>query len=219
MKSQLMTQSKLLQLQQSAKTLEQDERGIKVSLLPSGNMLKVFRLRRKLSLAYFFSYANQFVKNAQRLKAKGVASLVPTALYRIQNSTSRAVEYLPLPGDTVRILLKSGKTNTIMLQNLGKFIASLHQNGIYFRSMHLGNLIAMPNGEFGLIDIADMRIFAWPLHWTTRLRNFDRIKKYDEDMQYLDTNQRLALMQAYLDASQAQSQYNPSLQTRFLNYL
>ena len=47
----------------------------------------------------------------------------------------------------------------------------------------------------------------------------ENLKKYDEDMQYLDTNQRLALMQAYLDASQAQSQYNPSLQTRFLNYL
>jgi hypothetical protein len=68
MKSQLMTQAELARLQARGKTLEQDERGIKVILLLDGNILKLFRLRRFFSSSFIYFSARSFCRNARRLK-------------------------------------------------------------------------------------------------------------------------------------------------------
>ena len=75
MKSQLMTKVELARLQASGKTLEQDERGIKVTLLSDGNMLKVFRLRGWFSSSLIYSNARSFCRNAKRLQRRGIATV------------------------------------------------------------------------------------------------------------------------------------------------
>jgi hypothetical protein len=215
MKKEIITLEELKKIQAKGVTLEQDGRGIKVSLLENGQMLKVFRIRSKFTLARYWHYAERFVRNAERLSCRKVATITPVKLYQVANTTEMAVEYLPLPGNTVRQLFKIETPTLELLHGLACFIAELHAKGIYFRSLHLGNIVRMPTGEFGLIDIADMRVFAWSLHFFTRLRNFDRIKKYDEDMQHLSHEARICFINAYAE----QAGYSGARLKRIINHL
>jgi hypothetical protein len=59
----------------------------------------------------------------------------------------------------------------------------LHDKGILFRSIHLGNILVLEHGGFGLIDIADMSIQRRPLGLLKRARNFRHLlhDKADRD--------------------------------------
>ncbi len=56
---------------------------------------------------------------------------------------------------------------------------------MYFRSLHLGNVLLMDDGEFGLIDIADMRILPSPLGKELRVRNLRHMQRYPQDRGWL----------------------------------
>lgn len=197
MKSQLMTQADLLQLQARGKTLEQDKHGIKVTILPNGNMLKVFRLHGWFSSSLIYSNARSFCRNALRLKELGILTVDIISLHHLERRNFTAVIYTPLAGETVRHLLGTALANKDMFEKLGIFIASLHNKGVYFRSMHLGNVVYY-QGDLGLIDIADMRIYPWQLFFSTRKRNFNRMMKYKADMLKISAAQKIILIQSYL---------------------
>ena len=203
MKSQLMTQAELARLQTSGKTLEQDERGIKVSLLPDGRILKVFWLRGFFTSSRLYSNARSFCRNAQRLQQLDIATVTNCQLFNFVKSTDSAVIYQRLAGDTVRDMLMTGKFNAIMAEELGQFISNLHQKGIYFRSLHCGNIVKTASG-FGLIDIADLKVYPWSLWSSTSKRNFNRLMRYQEDVDNLGKHGwHSIIMQAYFDAKKA----------------
>ena len=68
-----------------------------------------------------------------------------------------------------------------MLPALGAFIAKLHDRGVYFRSLHLGNIVMTPEGTLGLIDIADMRFSRGQLTASQRKRNLRHLLRYPSD--------------------------------------
>ena len=73
-----------------------------------------------------------------------------------------------------------------MLIELADFMAHLHQSGIYFRSVHFGNIIVMPGRQgLGLIDVADMMFKRRPLRSGERCRNFRHMLRYPEDVAFL----------------------------------
>jgi len=102
-------------------------------------------------------------------------------LYHLQGSSSSVVVYKPLEGDTVMELLRSQRLTEALSEKLGGFIAHLHDSGVYFRGLHMGNIVLTPSGEFGLIDISEMTIFPWKLSCHRRLRNFARFWRATED--------------------------------------
>jgi Lipopolysaccharide kinase (Kdo/WaaP) family len=199
MKSQLMTQAELAILQASGKTLEQDERGIKVTLLPDGNMLKVFRLRGWFSSSLIYSNARSFCRNAQRLHERNIPTVNIIQLIHLKGSTNTAVLYQPLTGETLNSLVKDNKLTVPQCEALGVFIAKLHRLGIHFKSLHFGNIVLSPQGDFGLIDIADMRIFPWALHTSTRLRGFKRLLRYQQDIKLLGADNLALMINAYVN--------------------
>ncbi len=205
MKSQFMTQAELARLQASGKTLEQDEHGIKVTLLPDGNILKAFRLRGWFSSSFIYSNARSFCRNAQRLKKLGIPTVDIISLHHIENRNFTAVVYAPLAGETVRNLLGSRLANNEIFEKLGMFIASLHNEGVCFRSIHLGNVV-YHQGVLGLIDIADMRIYPWALFYSTILRNFKHLYRYKSDIQVADGSLWQVFFDAYFDASHLSKQ-------------
>jgi len=73
------------------------------------------------------------------------------------------------------------------------FVIGLHDRGVYFRSLHLGNVILTPEGELGLIDFADLRIHPWPLGRYLRSRNMRRMMDIEEDRDWVDLD---AIVQA-----------------------
>ena len=71
---------------------------------------------------------------------------------------------------------------------LADFINRLHASGVLFRSLHLGNIVRTPSGDYGLIDVADMAIFMRPLFAWQRTRNFAHLTRYTEDAAWLETD-------------------------------
>lgn len=176
----------LTRLTEDAVLLERDHFGIKVLQLPGGTMLKIFRAKRWFSSAIFRPYSTRFFRNAQELSRRGIPTLVPLALYRLPEWKKTAVEYQPLPGMTLRQAIAEHTRPTLGFE-LGRFVAELHEKGIYFRSLHLGNIILMPGGRLGLIDIADTRFQASSLSSWQRLRNFMHLRRLQKDRLQLET--------------------------------
>jgi len=182
--------------------LEQDERGYKVVRLRTGDMLKIFRVRHKISGSRIYTHARRFFRNAERLHQRGVNTVTCKRLYHLSNSDDTAVLYSPLAGYTVRKLLDGNLLNQDMASALGAFIACLHQSGIHFRSLHMGNILVMPDGQYGLIDISDMSIYPWPLFCNTRVRNFRHLCRYPDDISRLGKLSWESLQEGYFSASQ-----------------
>lgn len=163
----------------NAKILEQDGFGPKVYHLSDGNMLKLFRRKRLFSSALLRPHSQRFCYNAECLEARGIRTLKPLRLYRLENPAWTAVLYSPLPGETLSKLLREGAlTWSATIPELATFIYNLHQNGIYFRSLHLGNIVRTPDAQLGLIDIADMKIHRRPLSKHLVQRNREHFEKY-----------------------------------------
>lgn len=168
--------------------LEKDIRGPKVLCLPDGRFLKIFRPRRRLWLARLFPAAKRFSKNAFRLKALKIA--VPKIDEYFWVDHERAVSacvYFPLEGVSLAELYRSSSAEfKDLMPAFATFIRFLHKQGIYFRSLHLGNVLYLPDGKFGLIDFLDISFQRTPLSSSLRERNLRHLKDYLERREYLD---------------------------------
>lgn len=171
--------AELNRLIQGATILEEDGFGPKVYRLPSGDILKLFRRKRLLSSALWRPHAIRFWRNAEGLQRLGIATLQPDTLYQLDDPAWTAVRYQPLPGETLsqRLRRDPGAWNAL-LPDLAAFIRHLHASGVYFRSLHPGNIVLTPQGEFGLIDIADMQVRRRALGALLRRRNREHFEKY-----------------------------------------
>jgi tRNA A-37 threonylcarbamoyl transferase component Bud32 len=185
----------------NAQVLEQDARGIKVIRLADGDILKVFRVKHLVSSARLYSYARQFCRNAERLQVLGIPTVEIRELFHFTDSSNSAVLYRPLSGMTVRQLVYAKQLDEAQLKKLGAFIGSLHDKGIYFRSLHMGNVVLGDDGDYGLIDVADMSIFPWRLGCSRRLRNLYHVCRLQEDIRQLSAQQWQALWQGYFQGA------------------
>ena len=174
------------QLCADAHVIEADGLGPKVLRLADGRFLKVFRPRRWYTSGSFNPYSERFASNAEQLRTLGIPTPQILGLYRLPDASS-AVSYSPLPGLTLRQALQSldNSLRESLIERFGQFMAQLHERGVYFRSLHLGNVLLMDDGEFGLIDIADLRIFPSPLRNALRQRNLRHMQRYPQDRAWL----------------------------------
>ncbi|EPN07813.1 toluene tolerance protein [Pseudomonas syringae pv. actinidiae ICMP 18804] len=189
-----------LDLVQGAEVLEADGTGDKVLRLRDGSMLKLFRRKRLVSSAAWYPYAQRFADNCVTLAQRTIPCPRVLTVCRIAEIERDAVHYDPLAGYTLRQLLGSALSDDSLRTQLGRFIADLHEKGIYFRSAHLGNVILTPEGNLGLIDIADMKTYRRPLRKSLRLRNFKHMLRYQEDRQWLLDNGNPAFLEGYMSA-------------------
>lgn len=179
----------------NAEVLEQDGYGVKVLRLADGTFLKLFRRKRWLSKNTFYPPAKRFAANAVKLERLGIPCPRILQLYRLASPYRSVVHYEPLPGTTIRDLLTE-RPELDQLQlffRLAEFIAHLHDLGVYFRSLHMGNIVLTPDNEFGLIDISDLRCLGKPLSRWMRRRNYQHLLRYEEDWELVSLDAR-ALM-------------------------
>jgi hypothetical protein len=165
-------------LRENAEVTAADDFGDKVLLLPDGSYLKLFRVKRLFTSARIFPYWRRFEVNALGLEALGIRTLKVIDVIGIPEIARTAVHYEPLPGSTLR---EVATLDALLVAKLGRFIRSLHEKGVYLRSMHLGNIVLTPEDELGLIDIADMKIHGRALSNRKRLRNFRHMSRYEQD--------------------------------------
>lgn len=184
--------AQLSALLDGAKTIEEDGLGVKVARLQGGDFLKLYRRKRLLSSDLWNLPAQRFADNAQGLLRLGITAPNVLDVLMISQCRLSAVRYQPLPGNTLRDQLRQqdAAARTELVAKFGTFLGELHQQGVYFRSLHLGNVLLLPDGTFGLIDLSDMKLEGGPLASWKRRRNLQHILRYAEDIDWL-TQQHL----------------------------
>lgn len=181
----------------SADILERDRYGDKVLRLSDGTLLKLFRRKRWLSRALFSPPAQRFAKNAHALKMLGIPCPEVIAIYKLRQPERSVVHYHPLPGTTLRALITDRPLTPALINQLISFILHLHELGVYFRSLHLGNILLTPDGQLGLIDISDLRCAGKPLAKRMCRRNMKHLLRYTEDWDKFDLATRQRFEQLY----------------------
>lgn len=178
-----------LKLRENCKVIEQDGFGDKVMILQDGTFLKLFRRKRLISSAAIWPYAQRFADNAKKLEKLGIPCPQMIQVYRIPSIERDAVHYHPLPGTTLRDIYRcdTGYPDDLR-ERFTQFVEHIQNLGVFFRSIHLGNVVLTPDNEFGLIDISDMKIFRRPLSQWQRKRNFEHMVKDELDREWLSTN-------------------------------
>lgn len=176
-------------MRDGAQVLESDPFGEKVLRLSDGAMLKLFRRKRLISSAAWSPYAQRFADNAVTLATLGIPVPQVLAVFRIPHIGRDAVHYRPLAGVTLRDLLRQGMDRHLeqrLRALFTRFVIDLHDKGIYFRSLHLGNVVYTPEETLGLIDFSDVRAWKRPLIRYLRARNLRRMQGIPGEADWLD---------------------------------
>lgn len=173
-----------------AQIIEKDSHGEKVLRLADGTFLKLFRRKSWLSKTTFYPPAKRFADNAAELQRLGIPCPQVIQLYRMDAPYRSVVHYEPLAGTTLRQLLQHEPSldQLELFARLAEFITRLHDLGVYFRSLHMGNIVLTPDNQLGLIDISDMRCLGRPLSRRMRDRNYRHLLRYKEDWGLVDSN-------------------------------
>jgi RIO-like serine/threonine protein kinase len=160
--------------------LEKDSHGPKVVRLPNGELLKIFRSRRNPLLARLRPDARRFAERATRLQQLGIQTpQVRECCWIDRDKAVSACLYQPLAGQPLDKLFRDQRAEfDRLLPQLASYILKLHRLGIYFRSLHLGNILLTADGDFGLIDFLDLRFKRRPLGRMLVRRNFRHLQGY-----------------------------------------
>ncbi|MCQ4280211.1 toluene tolerance protein, partial [Pseudomonas stutzeri] len=129
--------------------LERDARGPKVVALDSGTYLKIFYTRRHPLLARIAPYANTFARNVDLLRKHNIPTVEITETFWLNKRIGlTGCIYRPLPGRTLeQIYNRNPESLQAHILEIASFIKGLHRKGIYFRSLHLGNIILTPDSK------------------------------------------------------------------------
>lgn len=166
-----------------AKLLEADRYGPKVYATTDDRIVKLFRTKRRFSSDLWSPFAIRFARNAALLKERGLRSPEVVAVGKVPHLDRQIVVYEKLPGVSLRNHLReiSADAARNLVEKTGAFIDEVQGRGVLFRSFHFGNILVMPDGGFGLIDVLDIRCGRSPLGLRKRKRNLKHLTRYQED--------------------------------------
>lgn len=203
--------------------IQSSSNGPKVLRLENGHYFKIFRLKRWLSSAFFIHYADRFLKNYKKLVTLQIPTIEVLTICKIprnfvaNSKYTKAIEYNPLAGVTVRELIKSENFND-KVADFAKFIAKLHNLGVYFRSTHFANIIYNREivDSFGLIDIENIKFYHAGCTKGQIKRNFNHMMRYSIDKNWLLEHREL-FWGHYLQHSAIKSQLAGLNSSLFIN--
>ena len=110
-------------LRQDAKVLERDTFGDKVLRRKDDQIIKLFRIKRLLSLSFIYPYSVRFSRNAKQLNSVGVPSVQVKQIFYCAAIRRHGVVYQLLQGETLNHLLESEQDKDELMRQLAQFIA------------------------------------------------------------------------------------------------
>lgn len=176
--------------------IEQSGGRIKVAADNEGYYYKCFYRPSFFSKRYFMNEAKRFAMNAHELNQRFIPAPQVDSLWSVGASVTIA-KYKKLPGLSVRELWRKSSFNDEQsLELLAQFIAKLHDAGVYFRGLHVGNIV-FHAGVFALLDVSDVQFLGQSLKRTERIRNFCPLLRYAEDLKILGPEKMQRLLESY----------------------
>jgi len=177
------TQAELDALCQNGRAIDNKGGYPAVVIHPDDTVTKIWaRKKGFFSTNTISPYHKRFVNNAKELNRRGI--VVPEILNqaKLELSHVRIVTYRSLPGKSIRELLEEDPTQ-VDIPSLAKYIYQLHDKGILFGGMHLGNIIQLPDDHcYGLIDFTDVHFQSKALSIKQRASNLSVPLRYPKDI-------------------------------------
>ncbi len=170
----------------------------KVILSDDGRIIKFFRQRKLISSNRLFPQSEAFVRNSIGLQALGIAAVKCDKVYRCTDESVDVIMYPALPGDELRDLVEAGRTE--LMERMPAYLGRLHDHGVMFRAIHLGNVLVQPDDSFALIDISDLDLKGGPLHAFRRARNILHLLNSKDDRAVIDAYGPERFTREYIDA-------------------
>jgi hypothetical protein len=135
-----------------------------------------------------------FLAASRLLAEAGVPGPEPAGWGRY--GRARWVSYAYRPGRTLRQAMADGTPPPP--EALATFLLGLHDSGVYFRALNLGNVLETGPGEMlALIDVGGLRRYPHPLSMRRRARNLAAFLTHARDIDRLLGEYGRALMAAY----------------------
>ncbi len=185
-----------------AELLRADGFGPKVYRARDNRVIKLFRIKRWWTSSMFYPYSLRFLRNSKRLRRRGVPCVEVDEIFYCHAIRRHGVVYQRLEGTPLDALLnEASESADRVFEDYARFIARLHAKRIYFRSLHPGNVLQLPDNGFGLIDVGDMRFPLLPFNIERRRRNFRHLLRSAEFLDALHFHAAERFVDAYLAAA------------------
>ena len=197
---QILTDAQLADLVSQSSLLEGEVSKPKVLLDANGYIYKFFyQPDRKLSSRTLFPPFKQFVKNSQILSKRNVQTVSVCETMIAQDKRFDAIRYQAIEGHDFREHLKQSDHGAISI--IVDIMTELHHQGVFFRAIHLGNILHQPNGDYALIDISDCWFSFGKLNTFKRARNLAHLMNYHSDKSYFSNYGNDRFLNEYADKS------------------
>ena len=178
---EILTEQAFEEICRQAKVLVMSKDLPKVLETPEGKMIKLFINRKKIiSKNLFWPSAKRFVRNARRLAEKDIPSIHIEKIAYCPSLKRYVVIYPKIQGQEVRRLALQGENESLLI--IAQYIAVLHDKGIFFRAIHLGNII-LNDTTVSIMDMVDLKIVKKSLGVSYRVRNIFHILKNKVDFE------------------------------------
>ncbi len=204
------------QLIKGARVLASGSRGPQVYLTVDNKVVKLFRQKGLLTSNRLWPYALRFRRNAERLKALGFHSVTVEKVAQCHALNLHLAVYPLLPGQTIRELAIAPRTNRA-LERLPAYLCALHHKGVYYKALHLGQILVQADGSFALIDIHSSKFRATPISVNNRISNFFNTLRYAEDHASLTRYGLTRFFGDYLQGCQLGEKHKAKLLSKLRN--
>ena len=204
----LLTDSEYAKLTENAKLVKRTRTKIRLLLSQDNNIIKHIYKRKLLSSSTIWPYITRFIKNAKYLKSKNIS--VPNVhaayFYPTLNCYILIYDYVEQP--TLHNIAKNDDFS--FFPKLAKFITELHAMGVFFKDIHLDNII-MNDNEFTLLDLESLQYQRRPLTLRQRARNLAHLFNRKEDILFYQKFGWSNFLDHYFDAIYSTPKYQTKL--------
>lgn len=160
-------------------------------------IIKIFYPRsRKWSSSRYRPHALRFCRNVKKLAELNIAAPSVQKIQYCKELNTYLVLYQKLHGESVYQSIKAG--NKQLMHHTIRFVSHLHDKGIYFRGLHLTNLLLLDNNQIALLDVVDMQFKNKPLSLLARYRNLKHLFFHRMDHQFWLQINREELLKSYI---------------------
>ena len=176
---QQISEAQLNEIASAGNVLARDDGFLRAVRATDGRIWKQFRRKSLPSTAALWPYAKRFIRASRLLQQRGINTVTVRDIYKVTETGRHVVVYDELPGRSLRTALETDGVQK--LADFARYMAVLHERGIYFRSMHMDNVLVLDAGDFALIDVTHVTFHRQALNPWRRVRNFKPITSYAED--------------------------------------
>ncbi len=160
-------------------------------------IIKAWHPKRRITSARLYPYDLRFRHNAAKLRALGFNAPLVRGWGGIGSGSTRFICYEALPGASLRSLIPR-----VDLRGAAGFISRLHDAGVDFRSLHMGNILLSGSANYGLIDLTDCRFSSRPLSLKRRIDRLIYLCTHKREIGFMSADDRWStFLDAYCEAA------------------